>query len=75
MTELSSSPDNYFHMQAPSIKEEAKRLIESLPDNSTWSDVMYEIYVRREIEAGLNDLEAGRSRTHEEVKQLFADRK
>jgi predicted transcriptional regulator len=34
---------------------------------------MYAIYVRSEIEAGFNDLEAGRSRTHEEVKQLFAD--
>ena len=59
-------------MQAISIKEEAKRLIDSLPENSTWSDLMYEIYVRREIEAGVADLDAGRFKSHEEVKQLFA---
>src|SRR3954454_23070362 len=27
-------------------KEDARRLIESLPDNATWDDVMYEFYVR-----------------------------
>ncbi|HET6400748.1 MAG TPA: hypothetical protein VFH95_05040 [Candidatus Kapabacteria bacterium] len=47
-------------MQATSIKQEAKRLIDALPENSTWSDLMYEIYVRRQIEAGVADLDAGR---------------
>jgi hypothetical protein len=58
-------------MQTASIKEEAKRLIDSLPSNSTWSDLMYEIYVRREIESGLEDLEAGRFKFHEDVRKLF----
>jgi predicted transcriptional regulator len=58
-----------------SIKEEAKRLIDALPDNSSWSDLMYEIYVRREIEEGVADLDAGRSKSHEEVTQLFRSRK
>ena len=62
-------------MQAISIKEEAKRLIDSLPENSSWSDLMYEIYVRREIEAGVADLDAGRYKSHEDVKQLFSGRK
>ncbi|MFI5202132.1 MAG: hypothetical protein ACHQNE_07080 [Candidatus Kapaibacterium sp.] len=62
-------------MQATSIKQEAKQLIDALPENSTWSDLMYEIYVRREIEAGVADLDAGRSKSHEEVKQLFNGRK
>ncbi|HEY3874654.1 MAG TPA: hypothetical protein VGM92_04205 [Candidatus Kapabacteria bacterium] len=57
-----------------SIKEEAKRLIDSLPENSSWSDLMYEIYVRREIEAGVADLDAGRYQSHEAVKQLFRGR-
>ena len=61
-------------MQAISIKEEAKRLIDALPDNSSWSDLMYEIYARREIEAGVADLDAGRSKSHEDVKQLFRGR-
>jgi predicted transcriptional regulator len=61
-------------MQAISIKEEARRLIDALPENSSWSDLMYEIYVCREIEAGVADLDAGRFKSHEEVKQLFAVR-
>jgi predicted CopG family antitoxin len=61
-------------MQAISIKEEARRLIDSLPENSSWSDLMYEIYVRREIEIGVADLDAGRYKSHEDVKQFFAGR-
>jgi hypothetical protein len=41
-------------MEAVNIKEEARRLIEKLPDNATWDDVMHEIYVRQAVEAGLN---------------------
>jgi predicted transcriptional regulator len=42
------------------IKEEARRLIESLPENATWDGLMYKIYVRQAREAGLQDNEAGR---------------
>jgi len=43
-----------------SIKEEAKRLIERLPEDMSWEDLMHEIYVRQSIEAGLADSAAGR---------------
>lgn len=43
------------------IKEEAHRLIESLPENTTWDDVMHEIYVRQAIERGVEDSKAGRT--------------
>lgn len=62
-------------MQTISIKDEARRLIDALPENSTWSDLMYEIYVRREIEAGVADLDQGRFKSHDEVKQLFGRNK
>ena len=58
-----------------SIKEEARRIIDALPDNSSWSDLMYEIYVHREIELGLADLDAGRTKSHDEVKQILANRR
>ena len=38
-------------MTTSGIKEEARRLIETLPENSTWEDLMHEIYVRQAIEA------------------------
>jgi len=58
-------------VQTTSIKEEAKQLIESLPENSTWDDLMYEIYVRQTIEAGLVQSEAGQTRSVGEVRAQF----
>jgi predicted transcriptional regulator len=52
-----------------SIKEEARRLVEQLPDDATWDDLMREIYVRQVIEAGLADSKAGRTL---EVKEVCA---
>lgn len=36
-------------------KEEAHRLIDRMPKNATWDDLMREIYVRETIERGLSD--------------------
>lgn len=47
-------------MSKHNIKEEARKLIDKLPDNSTWDDLMYEIYVRQVVEAGLADSNAGK---------------
>ena len=53
------------------IKEEARRLVEALPDDSTWEDLMYQIYVRETIEAGLADSKAGRVTDVEKVRDEF----
>ena len=53
------------------IKEEARRLVENLPDDSTWEDLMYQIYVRESIEKGLADSEAGRVTDVEDVRKEF----
>jgi len=58
-------------METKNIKEEARRLIDNLPENSTWDDLMYEIYVRQAIESGLNDSKAGRVISVEEVRAKF----
>lgn len=41
------------------VKEEAQRLVAALPEDSTWDDVMHEIYVRQAIDRGLADSRAG----------------
>ena len=51
------------------VKEEAKRLIEKLPDTATWDDIMYELYVKKKIAAGLKAADEGRIVSHEEVKK------
>lgn len=49
------------------IKADARRLVEELPDAATWEDLMYEVYVRQSIEAGLADAAAGRTVSREEA--------
>jgi len=53
------------------VKEEARRLVDQLPETSTWDDLMHEIYVRQTIESGLADSEAGRTRSVEDVRREF----
>jgi predicted transcriptional regulator len=52
----------------PSAKEAARQIIELLPEQATWDDIMYELYVKQKIEEGLADIEAGRTVPHEQVK-------
>jgi hypothetical protein len=51
------------------IKEAARKLIDNLPENSTWDDLMYQIYVRQTIEAGLVDSKAGNVISVQEVRK------
>jgi hypothetical protein len=53
------------------IKSAAARLVRSLPDSASWEDLMYQIYVRQKIEAGLADLKAGRKHSHAAVRKEF----
>ena len=58
-------------MQTQNIKEEARKLVDNLPEDVTWDDLMYQIYVRQAIEAGLADSDAGRVVEVEEVRKQF----
>jgi predicted transcriptional regulator len=52
-------------------KEEAIKTISRLPDEASWDEIMYKIYVKRKIEEGLKAADEGRTVSHEEVKELF----
>jgi len=43
-----------------SIKREAQRLVDQLPEQASWDDLMYEIYVRQAVDRGIADADAGR---------------
>ena len=62
-------------MGTTNIKAEARKLIEKLPDDSTWDDLMREIYVRQAIESGLADSEAGRTADIGQVRAEFGLKK
>ena len=51
------------------IRDEARRLVDQLPDDATWEDLLYQIYVRQSVEAGLEDCRAGRLVSVEEVRK------
>ena len=53
-------------------KEEAHRLIERLPQNATWDDLMHEIYVRETIKHGLADSKTGRTMDVKEVRAKYS---
>ncbi len=58
-------------MQTENIKQEAHRLLENLPDHATWEDLIYQIYVRESIEAGIKDSDEGRTVDIKEVRKRF----
>jgi hypothetical protein len=56
------------------VKEEARQLVEKLPEDATWKDLLYEVYVRQKLEEGRQAVAEGRVISHEEVKRRFLDR-
>jgi predicted transcriptional regulator len=50
-------------------KEEVKKMLERIPDEASFEDIQYHIYVREKIERGLNDVKAGRVLSQEEVER------
>lgn len=53
------------------VRDEAKRLIERLPDDASWEDLMQLICDREAIEAGIRDCDAGRVVSMEDVRREF----
>lgn len=56
-------------------KEKAHTLIDNLPENATWDDLMYEIYVSESIEKGLEDSQTGRTKDVREVREKYGLKK
>jgi len=57
--------------QSPDVKADAHRIIDDLPEDATWDDVMYRIYVRQSIEAGIKDADNNNVVDVEEVRRRF----
>jgi predicted transcriptional regulator len=52
-----------------SAKDEVRRILEQIPDNASFEDIQYHIYVREKIDRGLEDVEQGRVISQEEVER------
>lgn len=42
------------------VKDAVQDVMHSLPDDVTWDEVQYRLYVRQQIEEGMADSDAGR---------------
>jgi predicted transcriptional regulator len=63
-------------------KDQVRQLLDQLPDNATLNDIRYELndslytlYVKQQIELGLQDAREGRVTPHSEVKRRFLNGK
>lgn len=55
-------------------KEIVRQLLERLPDDCTLEDVLYHLYVAREVERGVADAEAGRTVSHDQVAKTLREK-
>jgi predicted transcriptional regulator len=53
-------------------KEEVRKMLDRLPGDSSFEDIQYHIYVRQKIGQGLEDVEAARLLTQEEVERRMS---
>ena len=52
-------------------KDEAHEIVDRMPDNFTWDDLIREIYVREVIEHGIADSYAGRTKDVRSVRGKY----
>jgi predicted transcriptional regulator len=55
------------------VKEAAIEIVKNLPEDCSWEDIMYQIYVREKIEAGLRAADEGRVMDHDEFFKEFEE--
>ena len=53
-------------------KESVRKLLDRIPDDASFEDIQYHIYVCRRIERGLKDVEEGRLLGQDEVERRMA---
>ena len=52
-------------------KQEVLDVINALPESASFDEVMYSLYVASNVKKGIEDVDAGRTFTHNEVKEIF----
>lgn len=58
-------------MQKAELKKEVDSLVNELPEDTNWDELMYKIYVRQSIEEGLQDSKERNTTSHEEIKKKY----
>ena len=53
-------------------KEEVRKILKHIPDNSSFEDIQYHIYVREKIEHGLRDVKKGNLLSQKEAERRMS---
>jgi predicted transcriptional regulator len=53
-------------------KEEVRKMLDQLPDDASFEDIQYHIYVREKIERGLKDIQEGHVLSQEDVEERMS---
>ncbi len=51
------------------MKKEAQNMIKNLPDDCTYEDIQYHLYVVEKIQKGLDRAESGQTTSHENAQE------
>ncbi|OQX58235.1 MAG: hypothetical protein B5M52_05835 [Helicobacteraceae bacterium 4484_230] len=54
------------------VKQEAQKIIQNLPDNCTYEDIQYHLYVVEKIKNGIKRAENGEVSSHQNAKARMA---
>lgn len=58
-------------MPTTMTRDQAHKLVDKMPKDSSWDDLMHEIYVREVIEQGLADSKADRTKDVRDVRKKY----
>lgn len=54
-----------------SVKQQAINVINHLPENVSFDEIVYTLYIKKGINEGLKDIKKGNFKSQEEVEKLF----
>ena len=54
------------------VKHEAQKMIQNLPDNCTYEDIQYHLYVIEKIRKGVDRAAEGKAVSHHDAKERMA---
>jgi predicted transcriptional regulator len=54
------------------VKQDAQAMIENLPDNCTYEDIQYHLYVVEKVKNGIRRAEDGKRSTHQDAKERMS---
>ena len=58
-------------MPTTMIKEDAHKIVDRMPADATWDDLIHEIYIREIIGRGVADSKAGRTKDVGEIRARY----